>query len=143
MTRREAAGLLLAAALLLLGRLARRVLLLGPDGAWRDPGWLEEHLPPLEAPEAGAAARRAGPRRPSALLDPNTCHPDSLQLLPGVGPALASRIVEARQAGVHFASARDLQVVRGIGPRLVERIGLYLVFTQRDTANGGGGGGRS
>ena len=134
MTRREAGGLLLLAALLLLGRGVRRAVLLGPDGAWREPGWLEQHLPPLEEPAAVAA--RTGPRLPSAPLDPNTCHPDSLPLLPGVGPALASRIVEARLAGVHFASARDLQAVRGIGPRLAARLEPYLVFGERDTLVG-------
>jgi hypothetical protein len=133
-TRRELAGLVLAALLVLAGRGVRHWLLLDPGGAWREPGWLEAHLPPL--PQA-PPPRAAGPRRPSAPLDPNTCHPDSLELLPGIGPALAKRIVAARQEGVHFARARDLQVIRGIGPRSVERLTPYLTFAAPDSGQPG------
>ena len=123
---------MLAALLVLAGRGIRHWLLLDPHGAWREPGWLEAHLPPLPEPPP---PRPAGPRRPSAPLDPNTCPPDSLELLPGIGPALAKRIVAARQEGVHFARARDLQVIRGIGPRVVERLTPYLTFVAPDSGN--------
>ncbi len=132
MSRREACGLLLCAGLVLLGRWLRSALLSDADGAWRDPGWLAEHLPP-PSPPAEPAPR--GPRLPTAPLDPNTCPPDSLLLLPGVGPAIAGRIVVARGEGVHFACARDMQGIRGIGPVLAARIQPYLTFGQRDTTS--------
>lgn len=130
MSRREALGLLLTAALVLLGRGLRRWLLVDPSGAWREPGWLEDHLP-TPAPPAGSVA--APPRRLSTLIDPNSCPIDSLLLLPGVGPAIAGRIVEARAQGMQFACARDMQGVRGIGPRTAARIEPHLTFGQRDT----------
>ncbi|MFO7652513.1 MAG: helix-hairpin-helix domain-containing protein [Candidatus Krumholzibacteriia bacterium] len=121
MNRREATGLLLLAALVLAGRLIRTQLLLGPDGAWRDPLWLEQALPPLPE-EPPPPPRLAGP------LDPNTAPPESLVLLPGIGPALAGRIVEARNQGVQFATSEDLRQVRGIGPVLAGRLADRLVF---------------
>lgn len=46
---------------------------------------------------------------------------DSLDLLPGIGPVLAARIVEARRAHGGFMSWDDVLDVKGIGPRLVAR----------------------
>ena len=82
MSRREALGLLLLAMLVAVGRVLRRRLLGGADGRWREPGWLEQYLPP---PIADVLPARTGPRRPTAPLDPNTCPPDSLELLPEEG----------------------------------------------------------
>jgi competence protein ComEA len=135
-SRREALGLLLAAALVLLGRGVRHVLMVDPHGQWREPGWLDTHLPEVATAEP-ESRRPTGPLRPSAPLDPNTCPTDSLVLLPGIGPALAERIATARREGLHFACARDLQEVRGIGPRTVERIAPYLAFVPPDSATGG------
>ena len=126
MNRRELLGATAAILLLALGRLVRRFLLLDAGGQWREPGWLESHLPPLPDDPLPAASR--APRRPAAPLDPNTCAADSLELLPGIGPALAERIVHARARGVHFACARDLQGIRGIGPRVAAQMEPYLVF---------------
>ncbi len=59
------------------------------------------------------------------VLDPNTAPADSLELLPGVGRVLADRIIEYRQ---HYRFKREIDVteVKGIGPRLFERIKPYL-----------------
>lgn len=46
---------------------------------------------------------------------------DSLDLLPGIGPVLAGRIVEARRARGGFFSWSDVLAVKGIGPRMVAR----------------------
>jgi Helix-hairpin-helix motif len=46
---------------------------------------------------------------------------DSLDLLPGIGPVLAGRIVEARRARGGFSSWSDVLAVKGIGPRMVAR----------------------
>jgi hypothetical protein len=35
---------------------------------------------------------------------------------------------------VHFACARDLQEIRGIGPRLVMKLEPYLTFVKADSA---------
>ncbi len=59
------------------------------------------------------------------VLDPNTAPVDSLELLPGIGKVIADRIVERRQVKP-FATEIDITEVKGIGPRLYERIKPYL-----------------
>lgn len=67
-------------------------------------------------------ARSAKRLAPGEKIDPNTADPVELARLPGVGPALAARIVSERSQGGHFTSANDLVRVNGIGPSLVERL---------------------
>lgn len=59
------------------------------------------------------------------MLDPNTSPADSLELLPGIGRVLADRIVEYRQTKP-FEEEIDITEVKGIGPKLYERIKPYL-----------------
>ncbi|NOY88514.1 MAG: helix-hairpin-helix domain-containing protein [FCB group bacterium] len=59
------------------------------------------------------------------VVDPNTSPADSLELLPGIGKVLADRIIEYRQRH-HFVKEVDITEVRGIGPKLYERIKPYL-----------------
>lgn len=51
---------------------------------------------------------------------------EDLQQVPGVGPALAGRMVSALRQR-RFASVDELEQVRGVGPRLVERMKRYFV----------------
>lgn len=74
---------------------------------------------------AAPGRRRATPEHPLAI---NTCSADSLQLLPGVGPVLASRIDEARRAGTIFRGPDDLLAVRGIGPATAARLAPLVRF---------------
>jgi competence ComEA-like helix-hairpin-helix protein len=46
----------------------------------------------------------------------NTAPADSLELLPGIGPHLAQRIVEHRKQSGRFDRVDDLADVKGIGP---------------------------
>ncbi len=59
------------------------------------------------------------------VLDPNTAPPDSLELLPGVGRTLADRIVEYRSTKP-FRAEIDITDVKGIGPKMYERLKPYL-----------------
>lgn len=49
----------------------------------------------------------------------NTADAVALQVLPGIGPALAARIVSWRDENGRFASADDLLAVSGIGDRVL------------------------
>lgn len=109
---------------------------------------LREHLdlsapPPAVLGRAGDQGRRrardrarrrdsnpvpSGARDPPARSSPETGPIDvnradipTLQRLPGVGPALAARIIEARKAAP-FNSVDELTRVRGIGPATVSRL---------------------
>jgi competence protein ComEA len=55
-------------------------------------------------------------------LDLNRADSGELLQLPGVGPVLANRIVEARDARGGFRTADDLRAVPGIGPARLERV---------------------
>lgn len=64
------------------------------------------------------------------VLDPNTAPADSLELLPGIGKVLADRIVEYRQHH-RFEREVDLTEVKGIGPKVFERLRPYLQVNHR------------
>lgn len=74
----------------------------------------------------------------SAKIDPNTANEAQLMSLPGIGPALAGRIVNYRDdflkenAGQDraFSSLEDLQKVRGIGPKISEKLGPFLEIAE-------------
>src|SRR5262245_37841561 len=55
-------------------------------------------------------------------LDLNLADSTELVLLPGVGPALASRILAARQKRGRFQTPRDLLEVRGIGEKTLAKL---------------------
>lgn len=49
-----------------------------------------------------------------------------LEAVPGIGPALAARIVAYRESHGHFADIGELDAVPGIGPALLERLRALL-----------------
>jgi competence protein ComEA len=81
----------------------------------------ETKLSAPSSPEADAL--RDG--RPLAI---NRARAEELELLPGVGPSLAKRIVEAREKGGPFRAAADLARVKGIGKRTQEKLSQFLRF---------------
>jgi len=69
-------------------------------------------------------------------INPNTDNADRLALLPGIGPTLATRIVEHRAEHGPFRSVDDLQRVRGIGPKTVDALsGRISLKTPDETTN--------
>lgn len=58
----------------------------------------------------------------STLLNLNTATIDQLDALPGIGPALAQRILDWRNANGPFASVEQLSDVSGIGSKLVDSL---------------------
>src|SRR5690606_36698330 len=75
---------------------------------------------------------RLTPLEYSYRLDPNDATWVELAQLDGVGEALAIRIVEDREANGPFRSIEDLDRVKGIGPKLLERLRPYLRIETRD-----------
>ena len=61
-------------------------------------------------------------------IHPNTATQEDLELLPGIGPELASRIVHHRESHGPYSSPSDLLSVPGIGERVLARITPYLSF---------------
>ena len=53
--------------------------------------------------------------RPAAQIDLNTATAEELQVLPGIGPVLAERIVAYRESVGKFQSTDELTKIDGIG----------------------------
>lgn len=64
---------------------------------------------------------------PDMRLNLNTASAAELSILPGLGPALAQRIVDDRERRGAFANLDDLKRVSGIGPALVNRMRAHVV----------------
>src|SRR5262245_8612448 len=62
---------------------------------------------PSFAADAPAAA-------PSGVVNVNSATVEQLDLLPGVGPAVAGRILEHREKNGAFKTAEDLMLIKGI-----------------------------
>jgi competence ComEA-like helix-hairpin-helix protein len=103
------------------------LLLLASGARWLErPRPMLDQVPAMDVAALEAASRAARTEPVAALragekLDPNTATAAELQRLPGVGPAMAARILEERERGA-FVSVADLQRVRGIGPALAGRL---------------------
>lgn len=97
--------------------------------------------PPLRISPADSSARRAPAARRAApdsfRRDPlaflSRAPADSLDLLPGVGPVLANRIIDARRGRGSFTSWDDVLGVSGIGPRTIDKW-KALAETRREPA---------
>ena len=72
----------------------------------------------------------AGEPLPSAIVrvEINSANAAQLDLLPAIGPKLALRIVEDRVANGRFETLKDLDRVKGIGPKTLEKIRPRVVI---------------
>lgn len=143
LTDDESRALAFIAALLLLSAAARLGALpeaMEPPVA---PGFdVDAHIAATERAVA-EGERRSRPLEPGERLDPNTASEVELDRLPGVGPAVARAIVEARAEG-RFRSVSELTRVPGVGARTVERLAPHLdlpATARASPAVGGVGGG--
>lgn len=88
--------------------------------------------------ETRRAQRAATPLAPGERIDPNTAPVEELDRLPGIGPALAARIVASREAEGPFARPADLLRVSGVGPKTLARLREHVRVTARASARGDG-----
>lgn len=63
-----------------------------------------------------------GTKHPSSPVNLNTSTLSQLQQIPGVGPATASLIADYRRQHGGFASIEELRMIRGIGPKKLEKM---------------------
>ena len=83
--------------------------------------------PDTERPRAQESVpteeRRA---KPSLLLNINTATAEELETLPKIGPQMAQRIVDYREAHGKFAAVDALQNVKGIGKKTLEKLRPFI-----------------
>jgi len=100
----------------------------------------------IQASDSARSAKKSASKKRPRTPSPKRQHPDStalahtrldvdtanaaqLEALPGIGPALAKRIVADRAARGPFVSRTDLARVRGVGPALVARLDSLITFS--------------
>jgi len=83
--------------------------------------------PPPEGGTAVTGAEVSGAAPVAGPVNLNTASAAELETLPRIGPALAQRILDWRQANGRFAQASDLLKVSGIGQKLFDGLKDRLV----------------
>lgn len=82
------------------------------------------------APSESPRPRSAPTDVPSDTIDLNRATTDELTRLPGVGPALARRIVDLRAAEGPFTQIDELGRVRGMSVRKVEKLRALVTIAK-------------
>ena len=65
----------------------------------------------------------------------NRADEETLQSLPGIGPAYAQRIIEERDQNGAFHYPEDLEAVSGIGPKTLDGIRSMIDMTLNEGGN--------
>lgn len=118
--------LFLATLVVLAGIVWGALFLIAP--IWQ-PGTPVTYMPAL--PQTEAAAESA----PTQLVDLNIADAETLQTLPGIGPAKAAAIIAYREEHGPFAALQDVANVPGISEQMTEKwAGLAQTGTPAEKA---------
>jgi len=69
-------------------------------------------------------------------IDVNTASEEQLELIPGIGPAMAQRIIAWREENGRFERVEDLLNVRGIGVKTLDKLRPYVVVRPKSATIG-------
>ena len=83
---------------------------------------------------AAAPGLLANKKPPAAPVNLNTATSEELQLVPGIGPVTAEKILQMRKSYGAFKSVDDLSAIRGIGPKRLEKMRKYLTVGKAASA---------
>jgi competence protein ComEA len=93
----------------------------------------------FNAPTVTPPTRGPKPKPPSSPVDVDRATASELEALPRIGPALAKRIIDDRDARGPFGSLDGFQRVRGVGPAMAAALSASVTFsgTPRPSIAGG------
>jgi hypothetical protein len=139
-TASERKALLFLSAVVALGTGVRVVNARIPPPSQADSTALALQLALVDSARTGKGGRKGrakGPARKSpaellaaqAPIDLDTASPAQIELLPGIGKVVASRIAANRDSFGAFGSLEAVTRVKGVGPALSERIRPYVTFS--------------
>lgn len=94
----------------------------GKKGAWKSPSKVGTKVLRKKELGSGASAEMAFP------ININTADQAMLELLPGIGPAYAKRIIEYREQNGGFNDVSELTNVKGIGEKRFEKIRAFVTL---------------
>jgi competence protein ComEA len=97
----------------------------------------EEPVGVSPSTDSAPAVSATGPQ-PSGKVDLNLATAKEFESLPGIGPALAERIVAYRASKGRFRMIGDLRMVKGIGRKKFERVRALVIVTPIATGLRGG-----
>lgn len=81
-------------------------------------------------PEVGKTdAQPSGEGLHHGAIDINQASASQLTELPGIGPVLASRVVQFRSLHGSFLSVDDLLLIKGIGKKTLDKIRPYIMVS--------------
>lgn len=79
------------------------------------------------------AAKKTGKATLTGKLNINTATAEQIDMLPGLGMAKAKAIIDYRKANGNFKNIQDLQNVKGIKEKKIEKIKDYIIFEGETT----------
>ena len=98
-----------------------------------DFGVVKDAVSPLDVESAGrgggdtkAALPDSGGRQGGTSIELNIASAEDFERLPGIGPHLARRIVEYRRKTGPFNRVEDLEKVKGIGKKTLEKLRPFV-----------------
>lgn len=74
-----------------------------------------------------------GSQPAAGVVNINNASSEQLQLLPRVGPSLAQRIIDFREANGPFRAVEEIVAVKGIGENSFEKLEPYIVTSGATT----------
>jgi comEA protein len=101
----------------------------------------QEHYQPLPETSASPVVFKTAEiapssvprRRENKIVEPlsgpislNSANADELERLPGIGPAMAKRIVDYRDQQGKFSAVEELRKVKGIGQKTLQKIRPHI-----------------
>ncbi|EXX86226.1 competence protein ComEA [Paenibacillus darwinianus] len=79
--------------------------------------------------EAGTETETSAAEADSGLVDLNRATAEELDALPGIGPAKARAVIDDRVRNGPFRTVGELARVKGIGPKLLDKIRQLVTVT--------------